>query len=93
MDLIELAIIAALGIGCGALGQLTSRYSRGGWIVYIFIGIAGATLGTYLARYFNAPDIFNLKLGKTDFPIIWALIGSVFSIAFINFLVKPGGRQ
>ncbi len=90
MDLIDLAIIAILGIGCGALGQLTSGYSRGGWIVYILIGIAGATLGTYLARHFDAPDIFNLKFGKTNFPIIWALIGSVLSIAFISLLVKPG---
>jgi uncharacterized membrane protein YeaQ/YmgE (transglycosylase-associated protein family) len=92
MDLIEIALIAALGIVCGALGQLTSGYSRGGWIVYIFIGVAGATLGAYLARYFNAPEIFNLKFRQTNFPLLWSLIGSVFFVAFINFLVKPSRR-
>ena len=92
MDLIDLALIGVVGVVCGALGQLTSGYSRGGWIVYIFLGVTGAALGTYLARYLNAPDIFNLKIGLTNFPIIWALIGSVFLVAFINFLVRPGRR-
>ncbi len=92
MSVIDLSIIAALGIICGAVGQLTSGYSRGGWIVYIGAGIAGAALGTYLARFFNAPDIFDLKFKETDFPILWSLIGTVFFVGGINFFVRPGRR-
>lgn len=90
MDLIDLLFIVVLGIICGSVGQLTSGYSRGGWAVHLGLGFIGAAAGTYLSRTFNAPLIYNITVEKTEFPVIWALVGSVFFVAAIGFVVKPG---
>ncbi len=92
MDWIELGLIAAVGFVCGMVGQLTSGHSRGGGIVNIVMGIGGAGLGVYLSRYINAPEIVNLKLVDTNFPIIYSLLGSALLVGFISFLIKPAKR-
>ena len=92
MDLVDLLLICLVAIGCGTLGQLTSEYSRGGWIVYIIISFFGAFLGVYGARELNAPDLYNLKFAETDFPIIWAVGGSVFFVAAVSLAVRPSRR-
>ena len=91
MDLnwIDLLFIAIVGLICGTLGQLTSRYSRGGWIVHLGLGWVGAALGAYFSRVLNAPLVYNIKVQNTEFPVIWSLVGSVFLVAGIGFLVKP----
>ncbi len=88
MDLIDLLIVIIIAVVCGTVAQVTSRHSRGGWIVNCIFGLFGALLGTYLARYFRAPDIFNLKIGLTNFPTIWSLLGAALFVALIGFFVK-----
>ncbi len=89
MNWIDLLFILGVGIICGMIGQMTSGYARGGWIVHLGLGWVGAALGVYLSRVFNAPLIYNIKVQNTEFPVIWSLIGSVFLVAGIGFLVKP----
>jgi uncharacterized membrane protein YeaQ/YmgE (transglycosylase-associated protein family) len=92
MDPNELLLLAVVAIICGSIAQLTSGYSRGGLIVNLGLGFCGAFVGVYLARYFNAPKIINVKFGTSDFPVIYSLVGSVFSVALVGFLVKPRKR-
>ncbi len=89
MNWIDALFILLVGIICGTIGQMTSGYTRGGWIVHIGLGWVGAAFGAYLSRVFNAPLIYNITVQKTEFPVIWSLIGSVFLVAGIGFLVKP----
>ena len=89
MNWIDLLFIFVLGIICGTIGQLTSGYSKGGWIVHLGFGWVGAALGVYLSRLFNAPLVYNIKVQQTEFPVIWSLIGSVFLVAGVGLLVKP----
>ncbi len=90
MDVTTLLLISGVAIICGSLAQLTSKYSRGGWIVHLGLGFFGAAAGVAVARSLTVPLVYTLTVGKTDFPIIWALIGSVFFVAVIGILVKPG---
>ncbi len=90
MTWIDLPFIAGIGIICGAIGQLTSGYSKGGWGVHLGLGLVGAGLGIYISRVLEAPVIFNVMIEHTEVPIIWSLVGSVFFVAAIGFLVKPG---
>ncbi len=92
MDLYDLLFVAVVSIVCGTLAQLTSGYSRGGWIVHIGLGFLGACTGVMISRSFTVPQVYILRVMAHDFPIIWAIIGSVFFLAAIGFLVKPGRR-
>ena len=89
MKLIDLLLIALVGLVCGTLAQLTSRYSQGGWIVHLGVGIFGALAGVMVARSFEVPIVYMVSLENTNFPIIWAIIGSVFFVAVLGFFVKP----
>ncbi len=92
MSPIELLIIAGIALICGSVGQLTSGYSRGGWIVNLIIAFMGALLGVYISRTVNAPEIVNIKSKTLNFPVIYALVGSVLCVAFMSMFVKPGKR-
>ncbi len=76
----------------GTIAQLTSGYSKGGWIVNLAIGFLGALAGVVVSRLLNAPVIYDLTIGGNRFPVIYCVIGAVFFLAGISFLVKPGRR-
>jgi len=92
MNLMDFVLTLGMALICGTLAQLTSGYSRGGWIVNLGIGFLGALAGVVVSRMLNAREIYNLQMGATSFPVIYALIGCVFFLAAINLLVKPGRR-
>ncbi|NWG14202.1 MAG: hypothetical protein HXY20_11775 [Acidobacteria bacterium] len=86
--LIELLYISVVAVVCALLGLSTSRYSRGGLIVYLAFGFIGAFAGTYVSRALDFADVPDLTIGVTKFPVIWALVGAVLLIAAIGVLVK-----
>jgi uncharacterized membrane protein YeaQ/YmgE (transglycosylase-associated protein family) len=81
-----------IAIVFGSIAQFTSGYSRGGWIVNLLLGFLGALAGVVLSRTLNAPEIYDLKYRSIDFPLVYAIIGSVFFLAAVGFFVKPGQR-
>jgi uncharacterized membrane protein YeaQ/YmgE (transglycosylase-associated protein family) len=85
LDIIVLLIIAGI---CGALGQAISGYSRGGCLVSIALGFIGAVLGMWLARLMNLPEIFSIKIGTTNFPIVWSIIGAALFVAVIALVSR-----
>jgi uncharacterized membrane protein YeaQ/YmgE (transglycosylase-associated protein family) len=85
LDIIVLLIIAGI---CGALGQAISGYSRGGCLVSIALGFIGAVLGMWLARLMNLPEIFSIKIGTTNFPIVWSIVGSALFVAVIALISR-----
>ncbi len=84
-DLIVLLVVAGL---CGALGQAITGYSRGGCLVSIALGFVGAVLGVWLARMLHLPELFNVRIGTTDFPIVWSIIGSALFVALLTLLTR-----
>jgi uncharacterized membrane protein YeaQ/YmgE (transglycosylase-associated protein family) len=85
LDLIVLLLIAGL---CGALGQAITGFSRGGCLVSIALGFVGAVLGMWLARQLGLPELFAIRIGTTNFPIIWSIIGSALFVAIIALLTR-----
>lgn len=84
-SLIILLIVAGLA---GAIGQWLAGYSRGGLITSIALGFIGAFLGTWVAKQFRLPALYNLQLGHTNFPIIWAIIGAALFVAILGLLKR-----
>lgn len=85
LDLIVLLVVAGI---CGALGQAITGYSRGGCLVSIALGFVGAVLGVWLARSFQLPELFAVRIGTTNFPIVWSIIGSALFVAVIALLTR-----
>jgi uncharacterized membrane protein YeaQ/YmgE (transglycosylase-associated protein family) len=85
LDLIVLLLIAGV---CGAIGQAIGGFSRGGCLVSIALGFVGAVLGMWLARQMGLPELFSIRIGTTNFPIIWSIIGSALFVAIISLLTR-----
>lgn len=82
-SLIILLIVAGL---VGAIGQRLAGYSRGGLLTSIALGFIGALFGTWVARQFRLPEIFTLQIGRTLFPVAWAIIGATLFVAILGLL-------
>lgn len=85
LDLIVLLLIAGV---CGAIGQAIGGFSRGGCLVSIALGFVGALLGMWLARQMGLPELFSIRIGTTNFPIVWSIIGSALFVAIISLLTR-----
>jgi uncharacterized membrane protein YeaQ/YmgE (transglycosylase-associated protein family) len=85
LDLIVLLIIAGM---CGALGQAISGFSRGGCLVSIALGFIGAIVGMWLQRQMGLPEPFPVRIGGTNFPIVWSVIGAALFVAVISLLTR-----
>ena len=90
MNLIDLLILLLVAGICGALGQAIAGYSRGGCLVSIALGFVGALLGLWLARVMGLPELFPVRIGTTNFPIIWSIIGSALFVAVLTLLTRRG---
>jgi len=84
-DLLILLIVAGI---CGALGQAISGFSRGGCLVSIALGFVGAVVGMWIARALGLPELFPVRIGTTNFPIVWSIIGAALFVAVIALLTR-----
>jgi len=85
IDLIILLLIAGI---CGSIGQAIAGFDRGGCIVSIVVGFIGALLGQWLSEKLNLPELINITVGNTIFPIIWSIIGSVIFVVIVGLLTR-----
>jgi uncharacterized membrane protein YeaQ/YmgE (transglycosylase-associated protein family) len=92
MNPVEFILILLTSIICGAFAQLTSGFSKGGWIINLLIGFFGALAGVYLSRAFNAPVLYNLRVSGVNFPIVYCVVGSVLFLAAITLVTNPSRR-
>ncbi len=88
MTLIDILILLLIAGICGALGQAIAGFSRGGCLVSIALGFVGAVLGMWLARSMGLPEVFAVRIGTTNFPIVWSIIGSALFVAVIALLTR-----
>ena len=86
--LIELLLTCVVAVVCAMLGLSTSKYSRGGCIVYMAFGFIGAFLGTWVSRTLGFADVPDLTIGNSQFPVIWSLVGSVLLVAAVGLFVR-----
>jgi uncharacterized membrane protein YeaQ/YmgE (transglycosylase-associated protein family) len=83
--IILLVIVAGL---CGAIGQATAGYSRGGCLASIALGFIGAVLGIWLFPKLGLPELLVVKIGDVGFPIIWSVIGATIFVAVISLIAR-----
>ena len=88
MTLIDVLLLLLIAGICGSLGQAIAGYSRGGCLVSIALGFVGALLGMWLARMMGVPELFPVRIGTANFPIIWSIIGSALFVAVVALLTR-----
>jgi uncharacterized membrane protein YeaQ/YmgE (transglycosylase-associated protein family) len=82
-SLIILLIVACVA---GAIGQWLAGYSREGLISSSTLGFIGAFLGTWVAKQFHLAEIYTLQVGRTNFPIFWAILGAALFVAILEMV-------
>lgn len=88
LDFLILLIVAGI---CGGVAQALVGFSRGGCLVSIAVGFVGALLGIWIQRGLGAPEILKIRVGDTEFPIVWSIIGSIIFVAIVA-LISPRRR-
>ena len=92
MEWFDLLLIMAVAVPCGAVAQMTSAHSKGGWFLHIGLAFMGGFLGVWFARSTGVPTVYDFKMASYSFPVIWALIGATFMVAAIGLIIKPRTR-
>lgn len=92
MTLLELVILALVAGVCGSIAEAIVGYSHGGCLVSIVLGLIGALLGTWLARFFGVGEILAVQIGNQPFPIVWSVIGAVLFVAILKLLTGRARR-
>jgi uncharacterized membrane protein YeaQ/YmgE (transglycosylase-associated protein family) len=77
MGIIEFILLLIIAAVCGSVGMALTGFNNKGCLVSTAVGFIGAIIGTWIARRLGLPEIFNIKLGGAQFPIIWSIIGAV----------------
>jgi uncharacterized membrane protein YeaQ/YmgE (transglycosylase-associated protein family) len=86
MTLTHLLILLLVAGICGSIGRAIAGYSHGGCLVSIALGFIGAIVGVWLAGALNLPQLFMVRIGGENFPIIWSIIGSALFVAVISLI-------
>jgi uncharacterized membrane protein YeaQ/YmgE (transglycosylase-associated protein family) len=77
MGIIEFIVLLIIAAICGSVGMALTGFNNKGCLVSTAVGFIGAIIGTWIARKFGLPELFNIDLGGAHFPIIWSIIGAV----------------
>jgi uncharacterized membrane protein YeaQ/YmgE (transglycosylase-associated protein family) len=93
MSLFEFLLLLLIAGICGSIGQSIAGYSRGGCVVSIVLGFVGAIFGSWISQQLNMPELLNIQLGGSDFPVIWSIIGSVIFVTIVGLLTRQNKRD
>jgi uncharacterized membrane protein YeaQ/YmgE (transglycosylase-associated protein family) len=88
--LLILLVIAGI---CGAIGRSIGGGTGGGFFVSIAVGFVGALLGTFVAGYFNLPELLMVTIEGRAFPILWSIIGAALFVAIIHLISGGPARR
>ncbi len=88
MTLIDFLILLLIAGVCGSIGQAIAGYTRGGCLASIALGFIGAIIGVWVARNLGLPELFAIRLGDNNFPVIWSILGAALFVAVISLFAR-----
>jgi uncharacterized membrane protein YeaQ/YmgE (transglycosylase-associated protein family) len=92
LSLLGFLILLAIAGLAGALGQAIGGFARGGCIVAVLVGFAGAWLGTWIAAQFDLAPVFVITIEGEPFPVFWAVVGGAVLSAVLGLLLRGTSR-
>lgn len=88
MSLVEFLLLLLIAGICGAAGQAITGFSRGGCLASIGVGLLGALIGTWLARQLGLPELLNVSIGGTLFPVVYSILGATLLVAVLALITR-----
>lgn len=92
MGFFEFLLLLFIAGICGSIGQSIAGYSKGGCVVSIVVGFIGALLGSWISDRMNLPELLDVTIGGSSFPVIWSIIGSVIFVVIVGLLTNQGKK-
>lgn len=86
MSLAAVGVLFGIALVCSVFAQGLSGYSAGGFLVSLGLGLVGALIGMWLVSAFDLPRGFTVTVEGTEFPLVWATLGSAFLVAVLGAL-------
>jgi uncharacterized membrane protein YeaQ/YmgE (transglycosylase-associated protein family) len=86
MSIIQLIIFLIIAAICGSVGMALTGFNNRGCLAATAVGFIGAIIGTWIARRLGFPELFSIRIGGGQFPIIWSIIGAVIFSAPLSLL-------
>lgn len=88
MSLMHLVVLLIIAGVVGAIGQSLAGFTRTGCLGSIALGFIGALIGMWLARILGLPLLYVIRIGGTEFPIVWSIIGAALFVAVLGLLTR-----
>lgn len=88
MTLLEFLLLLFIAGVCGSIGQSIAGFSRGGCVISIVVGFIGALLGSWLSAQLGLPELLDVQIGNSTFPVVWSIIGSVVFTVTVGLLTR-----
>jgi uncharacterized membrane protein YeaQ/YmgE (transglycosylase-associated protein family) len=91
MTLGSLLVLVVIAGVCGAIGRSIAGYSHTGCLGSIALGFIGALIGSWIARQLHLPELFTIRIGVENFPVLWSIVGSALFVALLSFFTRRRG--
>ncbi len=92
MTLVEFVVLLVIAGVCGSVAQALVGFTRGGCLVSVALGFIGALVGPWIANGLGLPELFSVRIGEQDFPIVWSIIGATVVVLVIGLLTPKRGH-
>ncbi len=92
MTLVEFVVLLVIAGVCGSIAQALVGFTRGGCLVSVALGFIGALVGPWIATGLGLPELFSVRIGEQDFPIVWSIIGATIVVLIIGLLTPKRGH-
>ena len=80
-------VYVAIALICGIVGQMLAGRSMGGFVITTVVGLIGAFLGAYIARYLGAQEPLAITVSGRTIVVLWAIVGATaaaFAVALFQ---------
>ncbi len=81
-------LLLVIATFCALLGKVMSGKPRGGVLVSIVFGFAGAYLAPWFARSLKLPQPLAGQVDGQPFSIVWAVVGAAFFVSLLHMVSK-----
>jgi uncharacterized membrane protein YeaQ/YmgE (transglycosylase-associated protein family) len=83
-------LLLVLSAIVGVVAMAIVGFHPGGLLAAIGLGFLGGLLGIWMTSAFHLPVLLTITVGGVQFPIVWALLGTILLVALVAAVTRAG---